>query len=79
MSGRDLRRSAVVLAVGGLAALACFENPTSPAQCPTFCPVGGLETVESLLSTAIERDSSFAGYVQAHQAPVLIASSVPGV
>jgi hypothetical protein len=79
MSGRHLRRSAVVLAIGALAALACFENPTSPAQCPAFCPGGGLEAVESLLSTAVERDSSFAGYVQAHQAPVLIASSVPGV
>ena len=80
MRGRSLRRGAVVLAIGGgaLAALACFENPTSPAQCPAFCPGGGLATVESLLGTAIERDSSFAGYVQARQAPVLIASSLPG-
>lgn len=78
MRGRHRRRSAVVLAVGALAALACFENPTSPAQCPDFCPAGGLAIVESLLSTAIERDSSFVGYVQAHQAPVLVASSVPG-
>ena len=79
MRGRHLRRSVVVLAVGALAALACFENPTSPAQCPDFCPAGGLATVESLLSTAIERDSSFAGYVQAYQAAVLIASSVSGI
>ena len=79
MRGRRMRRSAVVLAVGALAALACFENPTSPAQCPDFCPAGGLAIVESLLSTAIERDSSYAGYVQAHQAPVLVASSIPGV
>lgn len=78
MRGRHLRRGAVVLAVGALAALACFENPTSPAQCPDFCPAGGLVTVESLLTTAVERDSSFAGYVQAHQASVLIASSLPG-
>lgn len=79
MSRRRLWRGAVVLAGGALAALACFENPTSPAQCPDFCPTGGLATVESLLSTAIERDSSFAGYVQAHQASALVASSLPGV
>ncbi|HEY6061588.1 MAG TPA: hypothetical protein VIV10_13440 [Gemmatimonadales bacterium] len=79
MRGRHLQRSAVVLAVGALAALACFENPTSPAQCPDFCPAGGLAIVESLLSTAIERDSSFAGYVQAYQAAALVASSLPGV
>lgn len=79
MRGRQLRRSAVVLTVGALAALACFENPTSPAQCPDFCPTGGLAIVESVLSTAIERDSSFRGYVQAHQSAMLIASSLPGV
>lgn len=78
MRRRHLRRGAVALSVGALAAIACFENPTSPAQCPDFCPAGGLATVESLLSTAIDRDSSYAGYVQARHAPVLVASSVPG-
>lgn len=73
------QRGILVLAGVGLAALACFEDPTSPAQCPAFCPGGGLVTVESLLSTVVERDTSFQGYVQAHQAAVLIASSVPGV
>lgn len=76
---RRVRRGIVVLAGAGLAALACFEDPTSPAQCPDFCPRSGLITVESLLSSAIARDSSFQGYVQAHQALVLPASSVPGV
>lgn len=79
MSRRGLRRSLVVLAGAGLAALACFEDPTSPAQCPAFCPGSGLVSVESLLSTAIVRDTSFQGYVQAHESQMLIASGLPGV
>ncbi len=79
MSPRRLGRAAAVLAVVALAALACFQEPTSPAQCPAFCPGGRLTTVESLLATSIQRDSSFQGYVAAHQAGALLASSPPGV
>ncbi|HMA44549.1 MAG TPA: hypothetical protein VKO86_11050 [Gemmatimonadales bacterium] len=79
MSRSGLQRGLVVLAGLGVAALACFEEPTSPAQCPAFCPGGGLASVESLLPTAIQRDSSFRGYVQAHQSLMLLASNLPGV
>lgn len=79
MSPRHLGRGAGVLAVLALAALACFQDPTSPAQCPAYCPGGRLTTVESLLATAIERDSSFQGYVEAHRAGALVASAPPGV
>ena len=79
MSPRHVGRGAGVLAVLALAALACFQDPTSPAQCPAYCPGGRLTTVESLLATAIERDSSFQGYVEAHRAGALVASAPPVV
>jgi len=68
-----------VLAVLALAALACFQDPTSPAQCPAYCPGNRLTTVESLLATSIQRDSSFQGYVAAHRLGSLLASAPPGV
>ncbi len=79
MSPRRLRRCAVVLGGVALAALACVQEPTSPAQCPAFCPGGRLTTVESLLATSIQRDSSFQGYVAAHQANILLAVELPGI
>lgn len=79
MTRRAMQRSALALAGVALAALACFEDPTSPARCPDFCPGGGITTVESLLATAVERDSSFQGYVQAHQSGYLLATSLPGI
>ncbi len=79
MSPRHLGQGAAVLAVVALGALACFQEPTSPAQCPAFCPGGRLTTVESLLATSIQRDSSFQGYVAAHRSGALLASAPPGV
>jgi hypothetical protein len=78
---RSKRRG--VLVAGGLGValvvLACFENPTSPAKCPEFCPGGGVITIESLFTDAIERDSSFQGYVAASQSPMLLATDLPGI
>jgi hypothetical protein len=79
MSPRPAARGAVLLAALALAALACFEETTSPAQCPEFCPSGRLVTVESLLATAVERDSSFQGYVAAHQGAELLAATLAGI
>jgi hypothetical protein len=79
VSRHHLRRGAVVLVLVALAALACYQDPTSPAQCPAFCPGGRLTTVESLLATTVERDSSFQDYVQAHQSLLLLAADLPGI
>ncbi len=79
MSRRPLRRLGVLVAVVALAALACVEDVTSPAACPSYCPGGQIVTVESLLAGAIVRDSSFSGYVQAYEAGVLLAVSQPGI
>lgn len=79
MSARHVWRGTGVLAALGLAALACFQDPVSPAQCPAFCPGRRLTAVESLLATSIQRDSSFQGYVPAHQSLLLLASDEQGV
>lgn len=74
------RRRAFVVGVGvgtALAALACFENPTSPAQCPDFCPQQRFATVESVFTTAIGGDSSFEGYVTPGRGQWLLATATP--
>jgi hypothetical protein len=72
-------RVAVVTVTIALGVLACTENITSPASCPSFCPGGQIETIESLLATAISRDSSFRGYVESHQAVALLAATLPSL
>lgn len=68
-------RATVVLAIGVLTAWACVENISSPPVCPEFCPGGGIVTVESVLTGAVVRDSSFTGYRTANESFVLLASS----
>ena len=79
MSARGVRRVAVVAGVLGLAIAACVEDATSPAQCPDFCPGGQIATVESLLATAIGRDSTFRGYVERDQAFMMLAATLPQI
>jgi hypothetical protein len=62
-----------------LGVLACTEDITSPASCPDFCPGGQIVTVESLLATAIGRDSTFRGYVEPQGASKLLAATLPTV
>ena len=53
----------------------CQEKLTAPADCPALCP-GGQPQVYDEVFTAIESaDSSFAGYLQPHQAPALLVSN----
>lgn len=53
----------------------CQEKLTAPADCPALCP-GGQPQVYDEVFTAIEgADSSFAGYLQPHQAPALLVSN----
>jgi hypothetical protein len=67
----------LILAGLGLALWACTEDVTSPAVCPAFCPGGKIATIESLFASAVERDSSFQGYVQVDSAPAMLAASLP--
>jgi len=78
-SARFAPRIATLIAIVALGVLACTEDVTSPASCPDFCPSGQIVTVESLLATAIGRDSSFRGYVESHHAFALLAATLPSL
>ena len=65
----------VLLAVVG----ACTENATSPGVCPNFCPGDTIAIRDTILTTIIDRDSSFRGYVPSYGAEAMTAADVPGV
>jgi len=70
------RRLALVGAV--LLAAACVERLTAPGHCPDFCPSGQITVVDTLLTTNINRDSSYRGYVVSYQSPLMLAALLPG-
>src|SRR5207245_9191737 len=70
------RRLALVGAV--LLAAACVERLTAPGHCPDFCPSGQITVVDTLLTTSINRDSAYRGYVVSYQSPVMLAARLPG-
>lgn len=72
------RRAWHVLIAMGLV-LACTEDPTAPGRCPDYCPPGQITILDTLLETAIVRDSAFRGYLSPQESPFLLASSIPGV
>ena len=47
---------------------ACGESITAPGSCPDFCPTAEIRLIDTLLTGVIERDTTFTGYVQPHQA-----------
>jgi len=69
------RRLTLVGAV--LLAAACVERLTAPGHCPDFCPSGQITVVDTLLTTSINRDSSYRGYVVSYQSPVMLAAFLP--
>lgn len=70
------RRRVVWLAVT-VGAAACVENVTAPGKCPEFCPVSSIHVVDTLLTTSISRDSTFRGYLLAHQASAMALVHAP--
>ncbi len=58
---------------------ACTENATSPGVCPNFCPGDSIAIRDTILTTIIDRDSSFRGYVPSYGAEAMTAADVPGV
>ncbi len=70
------RRLALVGAV--LLAAACVERLTAPGHCPGFCPSGQITVVDTVLTTSINRDSAYRGYVVSYQSPVMLAAFLPG-
>jgi len=56
---------AAVLAVG---VLACSDDISAPGVCPEFCPTSDIETLDTVLTNVVSRDSSYTGYVFPHAA-----------
>jgi len=73
MSGRRAAFLGAVLLVA-----ACVEQVSAPGHCPSFCPSGQIQIVDTVLTGVISRDSSFQGYVTASQSPVLLVADLPG-
>jgi len=59
--------------------LGCTEDPTAPATCPDFCPGGNITLVDTLLTTVIERDTAYRGYLEPRGSAALLAASLPTV
>jgi len=57
----------------------CVDRATAPGVCPTFCPSGTIDVVDTVLAGSVARDSTFRGYVLPYQAVAMTASDVPGV
>ncbi len=58
------------LAFGTLVAVfGCKENLTAPGSCPTLCPGGRVELVDTVLTGIVSSDSSFRGYFAPFEAP----------
>src|SRR5256886_11007881 len=68
------------LALVGVALLvaACVERLTGPGDCPDFCPSSQITIVDTLLTSSINRDSSYRGYVLAHEGALMLAAHIPG-
>jgi hypothetical protein len=67
-----------VLIGGMLLAAGCVEQLSAPGHCPSFCPSGQIQTVDTVLTGVISRDSTFRGYVTALHAPLMLAANLPG-
>jgi hypothetical protein len=65
--------------IGGvLVAAACVERVSAPGHCPSFCPSGQIQIVDTVLTGVISGDSSFRGYVTAPRAQLMLAADLPG-
>ncbi len=53
----------------------CQEKLTAPADCPALCPGGQPQVYDEVFTAVAGADSSFIGYVQAHQAGGLLVSN----
>ena len=64
--------------VAGLVTTACTEKLVAPGPCPDFCPPG-LTTRDTVLRTALGRDSAFRGYWRPHEVIELLVTNQPSV
>lgn len=57
-------RFALLGGLSAVAVLACEQSITTPGACPDFCPVGEIQLIDTVLVGVLERDTSFAGYLE---------------
>jgi len=79
-----LRRAAIRLAplCFVLSLTTCIEDLTAPGDCPTFCPVGAITIIDTVLTGTVFGDSSYGrpdGYVDPDDAPGLLAVDEPSL
>ncbi len=77
-----IRRLAVLGVVAVVAVLACTEDLTAPGRCDDFCPPEKIVMHDTILDTAITRDSAYGrpiGYINPPGAPVMLAETLPGL
>lgn len=61
-----------------LTAMGCGERITAPGTCPAYCPDGRVVSRDTLLLSAITRDSTFTGFVPAFRAGDMQLVANPG-
>ncbi len=66
---RSLGAAATVLAV-----LACSEQLSAPGQCPELCPGEDIQVVDTVLTGIVASDSSFRGFLDPRQTPMLVVA-----
>ena len=58
----------VSLSVYALAVLGCEQQVNAPGACPEFCPSAEIVIIDTVLTDVIALDTSFFGYLVAHEA-----------
>ncbi|NOT07812.1 MAG: hypothetical protein HOP28_06365 [Gemmatimonadales bacterium] len=67
----------LVAGSAAFAAAACQEKLASPAECPEFCPGGGLQVQDILIDADVGGDTTYSGYIGYQQMEALLVSNSP--
>jgi len=75
MASTSVWRS-VLAALAAAALLGCREDIAAPGQCPSLCPSGDVELVDTTLTGIVVSDTSVRGFVVPNEAAILVASTL---
>jgi len=76
-----MTRARRLVAIGVAVLAACNEDLAAPGVCPQYCPSGTLSVIDTVLRTAISRDSAYGrpfGYQSPWTASLLLGATLPG-
>lgn len=71
-------RKLVLVIAGSMLIAGCGEDLTAPGVCPQFCPPSGIDVVDTVMASAIARDSTYRGYVSSSYASEMEIIGAPG-